>query len=420
MNVLINNVIVVEKNSPFHQKKVNILIENGMITQIGENISAQDVEVFEADGTYASSGWIEVFSDVADPGFEYRETLETAANAALAGGFTKLFSLPNTEPAVQNKAAVEYVVNKAAHLPIEVLPVGAISKNIEGKELAEMYDMRASGAACFSDGKRNIQSSAVLVKALQYVKTIDATIITQPVDDAWGSIGLINEGIVSTRLGLPGIPATAEHIMVMRDIELLRYTQSRLHITGVSTAESMQLIKAAKEEGLHITCSVTPYHLYFCDEDLMAYDTNLKVNTPLRKIADREALRKAVLDGTADLIAVHHMPCHSDEKNCEFEFARRGMSGLQTAFSVVRSSLPSISAERISELFSSNSRAVFNMPCCDIEPGARADITLFSMTDDFTFTKENNKSKSFNSPFFNSKLKGRVVGVFTKNKFHIN
>ena len=259
-----------------------------------------------------------------------------------------------------------------------------------------------------------------MLKALQYIKSFDGVMIQLPIDKSIGTYGLVNEGIVSTQMGLQGIPAIAEHIIIKRDIDLLRYTESKLHITGISTAESVALIKEAKAEGLNISCSVTPYHLYFCDRDLEGYNTNLKVNPPLRTMKDVEALRSAILDGTIDSIASHHFPQHWDNKTCEFEYAKNGIAGLQTAFTTVQSALPELSATKIADLFGANARILFSIPQTAIEVGAKADLTFFTQTGTTTFTKEINKSKSSNSPFFNKTLSGKVIGTVYNNTVHLN
>ncbi len=301
------------------------------------------------------------FSHFCDPGYEYKETLESGAAAAAAGGYTQVFVLPNTRPVADSKSQIEYIGRQSTGLPVRIHPLGAITKGIEGKDLAEMYDMKNSGAIAFSDGTSPVQSPGLFVKALQYIKAFNGVLIQVPVDKSIGSGGLMNESIISTQLGLPGIPALAEEIMIKRDIDLLRYTGSHLHLTGISTANSLELVKTAKAEGLNLTCSVTPYHLFFCEEDLQTYDTNLKVNPPLRSRLDMMALREGVLNGTVDCIASHHLPQDWDNKTCEFEYAKNGMIGLETAFSVVNHLLPELSDNALVKLFSLNARNIFNL-----------------------------------------------------------
>lgn len=292
------------------------------------------------------------------------------------------------------------------------------TKNNEGKELAEMYDMHQSGAVAFSDGTCCVQSSGLLLKALQYLKAVDKTIIQLPDDQAINPGGLMNEGIVSTRLGLPGRPAIAEELMIARDIELVKYTGSRLHFTGISTAKSVELVKEAKSQGLAVTCSVTPYHLYFSDEDLQDYDTNLKVNPPLRTAADRQALQQAVLDGVVDCIASHHLPQDIDNKISEFEYAKYGMIGLQTAFAVVRTAIPQLTPERLVELFSTNARKIFALPDSEINQGARASLSLFAPDRQWTLTQ--NYSRSANTPFLGLPLTGAPLGIITQDNLFLN
>jgi dihydroorotase len=241
-----------------------------------------------------------------------------------------------------------------------------------------------------------------------------------PIDKSIGSGGLVNEGIISTQLGLPGIPAISEETIIKRDIDLARYTDSKLHITGVSTKISLEQIAAAKEEGLNITCSVTPYHLYFCDEDLVSYDTNLKVNPPLRTASDRIALQEAVLNGLVDCIATHHLPQNWDNKVCEFEYAKSGMIGLQTAFAVVNTLLPNLSDEKIVGLFGHNARNIFALPATNIKIGSKAELTLFSRSANTLVTAKNNKSKSANTAFLDKTLKGKAIGIIHKGKLFTN
>jgi dihydroorotase len=418
MNILVRQARIIDPSSPFHLQTADLLIENGVITSIESSISARADQVIEVPGLHISAGWVDVFAHFCDPGFEFRETLETGAAAAAAGGFTDVMVVPNTAPVVHNKATVEYMVQKSRFLPVTVHPIGAITKNNEGKELAEMYDMHASGAVAFSDGICSVQSSGLLLKALQYLKAVDKTIIQLPDDRAINPGGLMNEGIVSTRLGLPGRPAIAEELMIARDIELLKYTGSRIHFTGVSTAKSIELIRKAKSEGLEVTCSVAPYHLYFSDEDLQYYDTNLKVNPPLRTPSDRKAIQEAVADSTVDCIATHHLPQDIDNKISEFEYAKYGMLGLQTAFAVVRTAIPQLSPERLVELFATNPRKIFGLSGGEINKGAKACMSLF--TPDIQWTFDNNKSRSANSPFLGKAFTGAPLGIIKEDKLFLN
>ncbi len=419
MKTLLRQVTIADPDSPHNRSIKDILISDNLIERINTNIDSSS-NVIELNDCVVSPGWVDIFSDFCDPGFEHKETLETGAETSAAGGFTQIFTLPDTNPVVHNKAQVEYIIQKSKNLPVYIRPLGAITKFCEGKELAEMYDMQSSGAVAFTDGLNPVQSPDLFLKALQYVKAFDGVLIQMPLDKSLGKFGLMNEGITSTKLGLPGIPAIAEEIIIRRDIELLKYAQSKLHIIGVSTAKGLQLINQAKEEGLNITCSVTPYHLFFCDEDLQTYDTNLKVNPPLRSKKDMIALREAVQNGEVHCITSHHIPQDWDSKTCEFEYAKFGMIGLQTSFVTIQTVLPNLSHERITELFSTNARKIFNLTTATIKEGNIAELTIFNQHQTTTLTKENNKSKSANSPFINKSLNGKLIGIYCKGRLFLN
>lgn len=420
MKLLLKQVIITDKNSPYNGQQKDILIEGGKIVTIDEDLSNNEVQNISYDNLFVSPGWVDIFSHFCDPGYEHRETLETGALSAAAGGYTTVFTLPNTNPVVCTKSQVEYIIQKCRNLPVSILPLGAITKNAEGKELAEMYDMLNSGAIAFSDGLKTVESAGLYLKALQYVKAFDGVLIQVPNDKSVGSFGLMNEGIMSTRLGLPGIPAIGEEIIISRDIELAAYTNSRLHITGVSTARSIELITKAKAKGIAVTCSVTPYHLFFCDEDLADYDTNLKVDPPLRTKADMMALRQAVTDGKVDSIASHHIPQDTDNKICEFEYAKPGMIGLQTCFQVLNTLFPDFDTNKLVELFSHNNRQIFKLAPATIKEGMQANLTLFTREGYETITAVDLKSKSRNTSFIGKSLQGKVVGIINKDQLYLN
>ena len=421
MKVLIKQASIISSASPFNGLQKDILIDEGTIVSIKDSITDKDDTVVELPGMHVSIGWMDVFAHFCDPGLEHRETIASGVAAAAAGGFTDVLLMPNTQPVVDNKSQVEYLVNKSTPLPVNVHPIGAVTKVAAGKELAEMYDMRQAGAIAFSDGIHSIQNSGLLVKALQYIKVFDGIIIQIPDDKSIGSSGLINEGIISTQLGLPGKPAMAEELIVARDIKLASYANSRLHFTGVSTAKSLEYIQQAKQDGINITCSVTPYHLLFCDEDLQEYDTNLKVNPPLRTSSDRAALLTGLLDGTIDCIASHHIPHHIDDKECEFEYAKNGMIGLESLFggvsSLVSGEWP---LEKLIDTLSVAPRKIFGLPIPEIKEGTVASLTLFNPLEEYIFERSMIQSKSANAAFIGKKLKGKVIGIINKNQLVLN
>lgn len=418
MKVLIKQARIICPHSAHHGKTADIFIENGIIRQIGNTEADAQTEVVESPNLHVSIGWMDVFADFADPGYEENETLETGSRAAAAGGFTDVMLVPNSKPAISTKAQVEYIIKKSVASPVNLHPVGSITQQAEGNNLAEMYDMAASGAIAFSDGKKALQNPGILLKALQYVMAIGKTIIQVPGDSSIAGHGLMNEGIISTQLGLPGKPAIAEELMIARDIELLKYTNSRLHITGLSTKKGLEMVLKAKQEGLQLSFSLTPYHAYFCDEDLKNYDPNLKVNPPLRSRADMEAIQDAVKNGLPDCFASHHIPLHADHKNCEFEYAGNGMTGLQTLFGIMNNM--GSSTELLIQKITTGPRQLFGLAMPQIEAGAPACLTLFDPAKEYIFEKEMIVSKSDNTPFTGKKMKGWVVGTFCNNHLHLN
>jgi dihydroorotase len=398
--------------------KCDLLIENGTIAEMGDLAEAVADCTIAHHNLHVSPGFMDPFAQFNDPGFEQKETLETGAAAAAAGGYTRALALPNTLPALHNKAQISYVVQKGRGLPVQILPLGAISKQCEGKDLAEMYDMRAAGAVAFTDGTRPVQSSQLMLKALQYVKAFDGVVVQQPIDDHLSKLGLVHEGVVSTQMGLPGKPELAELLMIHRDIELLRYTGSRLHITGVSTAAGIDMIRKAKADGLQLTCSVTPYHLHFTVNDLHNYNTNLKLNPPLRTAADVEALKLALVDGTVDCLASHHQPHEYDAKVCEFEYAHYGMAGLETCYAAVQTAVPTLDGPAVSKLFSENVARIFNLSVPPLAVGQPAELTLYVPDAEWVVGPQHLKSLNKNNAFIGKRLQGKIVGTVNHQFFN--
>jgi len=418
MTILVRKATIKDKHSSHHNQERDILISNGIIIEIAPKIDAHADQVIEANGQFLSPGWVDIFVTGNDPGFEFKDDLTTTSKSAAKGGFTHVFLTPNTQPVVQNKSSVQYITDKKTDYPVQLHPIGAITKNTEGKELTEMVEMKLAGAIAFGDGKKSVQSSGLLIKALQYVKAFDGIVIQIPDDQSVAPHGLMNEGVISTQVGLPGKPALAEEIMIARDIELARYTNSKLHITGITLAKSVEMIKRAKSEGLNITCSTTMHHLVFTENELLkGYNTNFKLNPPLRSENDRLALVEGVKNGTIDCVSSHHTPQNKDAKVCEFEYAGYGVIGLQAAFGVLNG--VGLNIDQILEAICYKPKQIFQLES-KIEVGAKADLTLFDLTKSYLLTKETLASKSENSPYLGQTLPGKVIATIQQDKLNIN
>lgn len=410
MNKLIKNVTILDATSPFNGQKVDIKIKDDTIIAINEQIES-DSDVIEIDGTdsYISQGWVDIMADYCDPGYEYKETLITGAHAAMNGGYSDVFIVPNTNPAILNKGAIEYIKHASNQLPIDIHPLGAISKNIEGKDLAEMLDMHHAGAIAFTDGWKTVSNAQLFLKALEYVTAFNGILIQLPVFESLYKGGLMHEGTNSVQWGMPGIPSIAETLQIHRDIELLRYTQSRLHISGISTKEGVQQIRDAKKEGLDITCSVTPYHLLYTDDALATYDSNYKVIPPLRSEDDRKALIKGLLEGTIDIIASHHRPHEWDSKAKEYEYTMDGMMTQETLLAMLLTAAPEVPLHVWIEKLTTNPRRLFNLQANPIEVNTKGKFTLIQPNHQWTFDKNSKKSKGINSPLYNKTITGKAV-----------
>lgn len=409
MSVLLRNVTIIDVSSSYHQKSVDVFYKNGIIESIGKKLTAKAKSIIDAKGKYLSKSWIDTLAGWGSPGYEHRETVRTGSAAAANGGFGSVILVPNNLPVTDTASDIQYLLKEKDKMNIQVFPLGAVSKKLEGKDLAEMLDMQHAGAVAFSDGWSPIQNSQLMFKALEYVKGINSLIVQIPIHKDLDAGALMNEGVQSVAYGMSGAPGIAEEIIIHRDIALARYTNSRLHISGVSTSAGIDLIKKAKKEGVQITCSVTPFHLYYTDEAISGYDPLYKVYPVLRTKADVKALRDAVKDGVVDSIATHHKPHDWDEKVKELEYAASGMAAAETAWPMLLQSMPHISPESWVQLFVDKPGAIFHIYQEGIEEGARLSLTLFDMDTVWELDMKSKKSKAYNVPMLNQKLKGRAV-----------
>lgn len=419
--LLLKNICIVEANSPHHNQRLDMMLNSeGIIERIGRNLHHNSSNTIDCEGYYASVGWFDFGVHVCDPGYEHREDLTSAMTAAVAGGFTAIAPYPNTMPVVDCKASVSYLLRRANdRLPIHVFPIGAISHNCLGKELAEMYDMHHSGAIAFSDGANALQNAGLLLRALEYVKAINSLVVNRPQQKDLAPDAQMNEGIVSTFLGVRGVPHLAEELMVQRDIELAKYANSRLHLADLSCAKSVALVRQAKAEGLAISASVGIMNLVFDDNAIHDFDTNFKLMPPLRTQHDRHALITGIIDGTIDFISSGHTPWDDDAKKVEFLYAEFGALGLQTLLPLYATFLgDALPLETFTQAVSIGARRVLGLPIPTIAEGELANLVIFNPAERWFFTKELLHSKSHNTPLLGSEVFGRVKGtILGKSSF---
>lgn len=411
MLLLLKNVRIITEKS--ESRPQDIVIRDGMIEAIGDQLRVEEgADIWEWPGACVSAGWFDAGVQACDPGYEHREDLHSAARAAAAGGFTAVATFPNTNPAIHSKSEVLYVKNKTAGSPVTFYPIGAISQGCEGKDLAELFDMHSAGAIAFSDGRKAVQDAGLLLRALQYAKAFNGLILNEPHHKTIAAGGQMHEGVVSTSLGMKGVPALAEEIMVQRDLSLLEYAQGRLHLHLLSTARSVALVRAAKRSGLPVTASVAVANLCFTDEKLAAFDSNWKVLPPLRSQSDAEALLEGLADGTVDFICSNHTPWDEESKNLEFPYAEFGMTGLETTFALCRTFLnKKLTTNDLVEKMALSPRRIFGLPLPEIKPGARAELTVFDPDAGWTFQEKDMRSKSRNTPFVGQTFTGKVFGI---------
>ncbi|HRD81525.1 MAG TPA: dihydroorotase [Saprospiraceae bacterium] len=409
MNLLLRQATIVDPASPHNGHTTDIHILAGRIEAIGEHLQASGAEVIEGKGAWCSPGWLDFGTQGGDPGLEHREDFNSLSEAALAGGYTTLVCAPNTDPPLHSKSEIAYLMAQNRRLPVQLLPLGAASMHCQGKDITEMLDMRAAGAVAFGDGHTPIANSGLMLRALQYATAFDGIIVNRPSDAGIAGGGQLHEGAISTRLGLRGIPALAEQLMTERDLHLLEYTGSRLHLWGLSTRGAVEMVRRAKKAGLRVTASVAALNLLFTDEVLGDFNENFKVLPPLRSEDDREALLEGLEDGTLDFIFSNHLPLDTEAKDREFPYADFGAIGLQTAAAALHTHLGlRFSPQQWIKWLALRPREIFGLPAPSVQVGVQAWLTLFQPNAEWTFQREHILSKSHNSPLIGQSFKGRV------------
>ena len=413
MNVILRKAKIIDAKSFFHNQIMDVEIADGVIKAIEKNLdNTSNVQEIEFDDLHISAGWFDTSVCFGEPGFEDRETIANGLNVAAKSGFTAVALQPNSTPIIDNQSQINFVKSKATGFATELFPIGALTKNSEGKDLAEMFDMKNAGAIAFGDYNKNVDNANLLKIALQYASDFEGLIIAFSQEPNIKGSGVVSEGIVSTRLGLKGIPALAEELQIAKNLFILEYTGGKLHIPTISTAKSAELIREAKSKGLQVTCSVSVHHLVLTDEKLDSFDTRYKVTPPLRTNENRKALIEAVKDGTIDAITSDHNPIDIEHKKMEFDLAKYGTIGLESAFGSLMTVLP---VDIIIEKLTAGRKLFLNVENT-IALDQPANITLFSTKEKSTFSKENISSKSKNSAFLGIQLQGKVYGIYNSNK----
>ena len=417
MNTIIRDAKIIDSESPFHNQTVDILIVDGSIKKIGTSLpNTENTTEVELDNLHVSQGWFDSSVSLGEPGFEERETIANGLDVAARSGFTAIALQPNSYPIIDNQSQINFVKSKAYAHATQLFPIGALTKGNEGKDMTELFDMKNAGAVAFGDYNKSLDNANLLKIALQYVQDFDGLVIAFAEDSNIKGSGVANEGIVSTRLGLKGIPNLAEELQIARNLFLLEYTGGKLHIPTISTAKSVQLIKDAKAKGLNVTCSVAVHHLALTDSTLEGFDTRYKVSPPLRTEIDRKALLAGILDNTIDMITSDHNPIDIEHKKMEFDLAKNGTIGLESAFGALQTVLP---LEKVIEKLTAG-KATFGIESQTIAEGSKANITLFNPNGKSKFTKENILSKSKNSAFLGIEIKGKSYGIYNQGKLVLN
>lgn len=414
MRLLIKHATLIDKNNAFHNQKIDIEITNGVITAIEKDITPkEDNHVITKENLYVSKGWIDTSVVFGEPGYETTETIENGLKVAAKSGFTDVLVHSNTNPAIDNQSVIHLMQNKAQEEITKLHVVGCMTKNAEGVDLAELFDMKNAGAIAFGDYKKPTPNANLLKIALQYTQDFDATIFAFPMNKDIKGKGFVNEGIVSTKLGMKGIPALAEELDLERNLSLLAYTNGKMHVPMISTKKSVELLKEAKAKGLHITCGVSVNNLVLTDEELTNFNSNTRLMPPLRSETDRQALIEGILDGTIDVITSDHCPVNVENKRLEYDLADDGSIGLESIFGALQKVLP---LEVVVEKLTHHLGLLKENP---IRTGTKAKLTLFNPTTDWTFEPKNITSFSKNAIMLGKKMKGEVYGIINGEKSNL-
>lgn len=418
MNLFIKGIKIVDPNSEFNEQICDLRVENGKIVALAKELKPEKTDqLFESKGAVLSPGFFDLNCQMGDPGFETREDMQTVTATAKAGGFTGLAVLPQTKPIVQSKGEVTYILNKAKNNLVDVYPIGAISMECEGKEMAELYDMHNAGAIAFSDGNRPIADDGLMSRALQYAQGFEGLLMTYPENKAIAAKAQINESKNSVLLGMKGIPALAEEMHIARDIYLATYHDAPIHISTISTAGAVALIKKAKKDGVKISCDVAAHHLVFTEDLLVDFDSNYKVKPPLRSKADQKALIAGLKDGTIDAVSSQHRPQEIEFKAVEFEIAAYGIIALQSVLPLLLQA--GLSAGLIAEKLAINPRKLLKLAVPIIKVGEVANFTVYHPEKEWTYNSTSNLSKSNNSPLLGKTLTGKVQLVYNNKQFQV-
>ncbi|RME95321.1 MAG: dihydroorotase [Bacteroidetes bacterium] len=412
MHLLFRNCTIIDPHGPHHEQTLDLRIADGRLVELGKALEAADATVHTAQDLHVSIGWIDLEAEGGEPGYEQREDLSSLLRAARIGGYTRIGLRPNASPPIHDKAGIGNLLRQSEGHGVQLLPIGAITHDLNGRDLTEMMDMQHAGAVAFSDGAQPIAHGGVFLRALQYVQAFDGLILHQPLDQSVAGQGQLHEGVLSTRLGLPGIPALAEELMVARDLQLLAYTGSRLHLSHLSTAGAVAQVRKAKAAGLRVTASVAALNLYATDEALTGFSVNHKVLPPLRCEADRQALIGGLVDGTIDLVSSNHTPREQEAKKVEFLYADFGAAMLSTAYGAFNYALhDQLSTSEIIAKLTQAPRRVLGLTQATITKGMEAELTFFQPRTDWIPTLADIASKSKNAPLVGAPLRGRVLGT---------